>query len=289
MGGPTTNTGPNGPSTSAPNQAQAKSPTGEPDEAQMQALLDKLLSGNMDDLDLGSFGVPPTDTASQSASTSKVGSNGGSSRPQATGTAKPEKGTSPGTSTDQGLSFEETIERTMRNLKEGADDAKKSKVGFDSPSGSSSTGLFQQCRLPLSRWSKKMSMRISRNQADAGPFCTCLSQPAAQDPLMALLAQLTSNPNALGDLDLDGLDLSALSASLGLDGKAGGALGEDGDEGMGGVLDGMMRGLMTKEILMEPLEELAEKVSPRSFSSSFAFFRLESLQAYLLEHLRACP
>lgn len=96
----------------------------------MQALLDKLLSGNMDDLDLGSFGVPPNDTASKSASTSKVGSNGGSSRPQATGTAKPEKTTSPGTSQDQGLSFEETIERTMRNLKEGADDAKKSKVSL---------------------------------------------------------------------------------------------------------------------------------------------------------------
>ena len=234
----------------------------------MQALLDKLLSGNMDDLDLGSFGVPPTDTASKSASTSKVGSNGGSSRPQATGAAKSDRTTPPGTSKDQGLSFEETIERTMRNLKEGADDAKKSKVGFGSPSGSFSTVLFQKCRLPLSRWSKKMSMRIHRKQADADPFYTCLSQPAAQDPLMALLAQLTSNPNALGDLDLDGLDLSALSASLGLDGKAGGALGEGGDEGMGGVLDGMMRGLMTKEILMEPLEELAEKVSPRS---SFPF------------------
>jgi hypothetical protein len=105
---------------------------------------------------------------------------------------------------------------------------------------------------------------------------------------MALLAQLTSNPNALGDLDLDGLDLSALSASLGLDGKAGGALGEGGDEGMGGVLDGMMRGLMTKEILMEPLEELAEKVSLRSFSPSFALCRLGSLPAYLLEPPLAC-
>ena len=72
---------------------------------------------------------------------------------------------------------------------------------------------------------------------------------------MALLAQLTSDPNALKDLDLDGLDLSA----LGLDGDLGGAGGDEG--GMGGVLDGMMRGLMTKEILMEPLEELAEKVS----------------------------
>lgn len=128
MGGPTTNTGPIGPSTSAPNQAHSE--TGEPDEAQMQALLDKLLSGNMDDLDLGSFGVPSTDTASKSASTSKSESNGGSSRPQATGTAKSDRITPSGTSKDQGLSFEETIERTMRNLKEGADDAKKSKVSL---------------------------------------------------------------------------------------------------------------------------------------------------------------
>jgi hypothetical protein len=96
----------------------------------MQALLDKLLSGNMDDLDLGSFGVPSTDTASKSASTSKSESNGGSSRPQATGTAKSDRITPSGTSKDQGLSFEETIERTMRNLKEGADDAKKSKVSL---------------------------------------------------------------------------------------------------------------------------------------------------------------
>ncbi|KAG7531946.1 hypothetical protein FFLO_04014 [Filobasidium floriforme] len=217
MGGPAANAAPAGSSACASNQAQAKSPalsqTEEPDEAQMQALLDKLLSGNMDNLDLGSFGVPPADTTSKSASTSKVGSNGGSSRPKATAAANSQQATSPGTNKDQGLSFEETIERTMKNLKEGADDAKKSK-------------------------------------------------PAAQDPLMALLAQLTSDPDALGDLDLDGLDLSALSASLGLDGKAGGALGEGGDEGMGGVLDGMMRGLMTKEILMEPLEELAEKYPP---------------------------
>lgn len=128
MGGPTINTGPTGPSTSAPNQAHSQ--TGEPDEAQMQALLDKLLSGNMEDLDLGSFGVPPADTASESASTSKVGSNGGSSRPQATAAANSQQATSPGTNRDQGLSFEETIERTMKNLKEGADDAKKSKVSL---------------------------------------------------------------------------------------------------------------------------------------------------------------
>lgn len=84
----------------------------------------------------------------------------------------------------------------------------------------------------------------------------CPTQPTPQDPLLALLAQLTSNPDALKDLDLDGLDLSALG--LGQDGADG---SEDGGEGgMGGVLDGMMRGLMTKEILMEPLEELAEKV-----------------------------
>ena len=34
----------------------------------------------------------------------------------------------------------------------------------------------------------------------------------------------------------------------------------EGEEGVGNVLDGMMRQLMTREILMEPLEELADKV-----------------------------
>ena len=40
----------------------------------------------------------------------------------------------------------------------------------------------------------------------------------------------------------------------------GGLDGEEGEEGVGNVLDGMMRQLMTREILMEPLEELADKV-----------------------------
>lgn len=57
--------------------------------------------------------------------------------------------------------------------------------------------------------------------------------------LAALLQQLSSDPSAL-----DGLD----------------GLGDDDDE-LGGLLDGMMAQLMSKEVLEEPMAELAQKVS----------------------------
>jgi peroxin-19 len=52
-------------------------------------------------------------------------------------------------------------------------------------------------------------------------------------------------------------DLAALLAQLGEGGLEG--LGE-GDDDLGGLLDGMMSQLMTKEVLEEPMTELASKV-----------------------------
>lgn len=54
-------------------------------------------------------------------------------------------------------------------------------------------------------------------------------------------------------------DLAALLAQLGNDPSALDGLGE-GDDELGGILDGMMAQLMTKEILEEPMAELASKV-----------------------------
>lgn len=57
-----------------------------------------------------------------------------------------------------------------------------------------------------------------------------------------------------------GGDLAALLAELGADPSALNGLGE-GDDDLSGLLDGMMAQLMNKEVLEEPMSELAAKVS----------------------------
>ena len=52
-------------------------------------------------------------------------------------------------------------------------------------------------------------------------------------------------------------DLAALLAKLGQEG----GLGDGDEDDLGGLLDGMMSSLMTKEVLEEPMSELASKVS----------------------------
>lgn len=64
---------------------------------------------------------------------------------------------------------------------------------------------------------------------------------AGGDDIAALLAQLQNDPSFLDGLGEGGED------------------GEDGD--FGGLLDGMMSQLMTREVLEEPMAELASKVS----------------------------
>lgn len=73
--------------------------------------------------------------------------------------------------------------------------------------------------------------------------------PSSSDPLTALLEQFASeNPGLAG----------AGNGS----GSAGGLDGLSGDEDFSGLLDGMMKQLMTRDILQEPLEELGEKFPP---------------------------
>jgi hypothetical protein len=86
------------------------------------------------------------------------------------------------------------------------------------------------------------------------------------DPITQILQSLSSDPGLLKALSSD----PSLLRSLGQAGASGegfdlDGLDEDGVEGIGGmgdVLDGMMKQLMNREILEEPLEELAQKVSP---------------------------
>jgi peroxin-19 len=63
---------------------------------------------------------------------------------------------------------------------------------------------------------------------------------------------------AAANADMPG-DLAALLKQLGEDPSALDGLGDDDDE-LGGLLDGMMAQLMSKEVLEEPMTELAAKV-----------------------------
>ena len=69
-------------------------------------------------------------------------------------------------------------------------------------------------------------------------------------------------------------DLAALLAQLGADPSALDGLGGEDDDELGGMLDGMMAQLMTREVLEEPMSELASKVSTHSpFSLDGVFFK----------------
>ena len=152
--------------------------------------------GDMDDAGfeqlLASLGQPPLP--------------GSTPRPAATtsGPAEDKPSSSPSSSSkpEEPLSFEETIKRTISNL--------------------------------------KTSEASSRRGAQPAPS-------ASDDPLAQLLASLNIDPSEI--------DLDALGAG------AGGGPGTSGTD-FSGVLDGMMKQLMTKEILQEPLAELAEKYPP---------------------------
>lgn len=114
--------------------------------------------------------------------------------------------------------------------------------------------------------SSKSAYRTSTSNSSAGPSQTkptfdetikrtldslnsakSTSTPGQGADLASLLKALQSDPSALDGLDLKGLE--------GLDGL--GDFGENDD--LGGLLDGMMSQLMTREILEEPMGELSAK------------------------------
>ena len=112
-------------------------------------------------------------------------------------------------------------------------------------------------------------------QPAAGPSRTRQTQPSASagdfdETIRRTMEQLKSAGKAGGPSGgmngLDGLGegdeatLAQLLASLGGDGLGGMGEGGDGDD-LGGLLDGLMAQLMTREVLEEPMTELASKVS----------------------------
>lgn len=93
----------------------------------------------------------------------------------------------------------------------------------------------------------------------AGPSAPS-SKPTFEETMRRTMESLQS-PSDKAKAGADGMDagLADLFAKLGTDPSALDGLGDD--DGLGGILDGMMAQLMTKEVLEEPMAELAAKVS----------------------------
>ena len=86
------------------------------------------------------------------------------------------------------------------------------------------------------------------------------TKPSFDETIRKTMEQLQNPQAKASSSGGEAPDLAALLAQLGSDPSALDGLDEDGD-GLGGILDGMMAQLMTKEVLEEPMSELASKVS----------------------------
>ena len=99
------------------------------------------------------------------------------------------------------------------------------------------------------------------------------AKPDFEETLRRTMEQLKA-PTGRGTSNEGGAgNLASLLAQLGSDPSALAGLGE-GDDELGGLLDGMMAQLMTKEVLEEPMSELASKVSTTSSLSCPGLSRL---------------
>ena len=123
-------------------------------------------------------------------------------------------------------------------------------------------------------WQKAIEMMLSgeglealgldkEGNAQAGPSRPPPTLPNAprgdfDETIRQTMEQLKSAGTA-GKSPTDDASLAALLAQLGSDPSALDGLG-DGDDELGGLLDGMMAQLMTREVLEEPMAELASKV-----------------------------
>ncbi|KAK1925527.1 putative peroxisome biogenesis protein peroxin 19 [Papiliotrema laurentii] len=101
--------------------------------------------------------------------------------------------------------------------------------------------------------------RPSQGPSSAGATGGGEAKPDFEETIRRTMEQLKQpKATAGGAGGGDNADLAALLAQLGTDPSALDGLGE-GDDELGGLLDGMMAQLMTKEVLEEPMSELASK------------------------------
>jgi len=107
----------------------------------------------------------------------------------------------------------------------------------------------------------KSDTKAPQAPATGGKSGTSEEKPDFNETIRRTMEQL-KNPTAKSSSTNGAGDLEALLAQLGNDPRMAGLgdLGGD-DDDLGGLLDGMMAQLMTKEVLEEPMSELASKVS----------------------------
>ncbi|WWD18508.1 hypothetical protein CI109_102960 [Kwoniella shandongensis] len=158
----------------------------------------------------------------------------------------------------------------------GLDD--KGKGTSDSPSSSSGLPSSSSPAPPASasgggaKPSYEETLRKTMESLNSAGQKPSGSAGAGGPDLAALLASLGGDADLLKGLNLD---------SLGEDGVGGGE-GEDGD--LADVLEGMMAQLMTKEVLEEPMAELAAKYPPY-LASPPSGVSPSDLEKYTKQHL----
>lgn len=131
--------------------------------------------------------------------------------------------------------------------------------GAGAPPSTSTTGAAK-ARGPTSTAASSSS---ARDGSASTPGAGAGSKPTFDETIRASLKNLNkpaAAPAASGADD----PLTALLEQFAASGAGGGmgGMGAGGDQDFGGLLDGMMKQLMTREILEEPLSELAEKYPP---------------------------
>lgn len=143
----------------------------------------------------------------------------------------------------EGLSSEEEERAFQRAVEMMLSGEGMEAMGLDGKKKAASTGPSKESapRAPPANFDD--TMRKAMESINAGGAGAASSAEGMPDDLAALLKQLSEDPSAL-----DGL-------------------GDDDDE-LGGLLDGMMAQLMSREVLEEPMTELAAKVSDTNKCSS---------------------
>jgi peroxin-19 len=135
-----------------------------------------------------------------------------------------------------------------------------------STEGMAAMGLDDKEPLPPSSSKKPQSSKPSTSTSKAGTAPGNGSKPdvtAFEETIRKAMESLNSaggpaaGAGAGGGGPSDPAELAKLLASLGNDPN----LDLEGDDELSGILDGMMGQLMTREVLEEPLSELASKVS----------------------------
>ncbi|KAK4684668.1 peroxin-19, partial [Tremellales sp. Uapishka_1] len=241
---------------------------------------------DLDDLDdvLASFNAKP------SASTSSQRSLPSSTAPPASNAAPPAASSlAPADDEDFEASLIEGMESLLRSL--AGDHPPGPMPDVSSPVSTAGSSKPPQGQLSAEEeekaWQKALETMLSGEglqalglEDEAKPKSTTAKPPAPtfEETMRKTMESLQKggegSKNGQGTSDIP--DLSALLAQFGGEAK-------EGDDDLGGILDGMMSQLMTREVLQEPMSELAAKypaylASPPAGTSSADLEKYKSQQ-----------